>query len=277
MPAWENLDAPGCVLRERARRAQAPVGWSLTIAGATRYSALQRKPCKTTTKPLICYPPQLDGHAPFNFTPTILSPRMSQATQTVAPPLWQQLQAVALGLGASAQRHLRHRGGGSRAAAFARGCASLVVCRCCVNSGVQQALRSQLAKRATQPCFGRCLAVRRPWRWLGKMKPCALRAPHAGQPSWLRPPNETKSLQAQANFINACLRRFLRERQALVQTTDTICKRCGTTRCGGSSVCNKTTQSIGKAFCKSTTKPHPWPCGSTHKKPLAMQLQASVG
>jgi 16S rRNA (cytosine967-C5)-methyltransferase len=31
---------------------------------------------------------------------------------------------------------------------------------------------------------------------------------------------KTKSLQAQANFLNACLRRFLRERDVLVQTTD---------------------------------------------------------
>jgi hypothetical protein len=61
------------------------------------------------------------------------------------------------GLGARAQRHLRHRGGGSRAAAFARGCAGLVV-----SGAASTRARASVAFSVGQACapsFGRCLVV----------------------------------------------------------------------------------------------------------------------
>ena len=48
--------------------------------------------------------------------------------------------------------------------------------------------------------------------------------------------------RAQANFINACLRRFLRERAALMKATD-----------AGSSASGATIRSIGRPFSRPTT------------------------
>ena len=139
---------------------------------------------------------------------------MSQAPQTVA--LWQQLQAVAQALvqvrkGTSAtmavaavQPHLR---AGVQALLFQ-------VLR---QLGRAQALRSQLAKRAPPPLADALLCTALALAWRDDEAPYE---PHTLVNQAVEAAKKTKSLQAQANFLNACLRRFLRERDALVQTTD---------------------------------------------------------
>jgi 16S rRNA (cytosine967-C5)-methyltransferase len=139
---------------------------------------------------------------------------MNPAPQTVA--LWQQLQAVAQALvqvrkGTSAtmavaavQPHLR---AGVQALLFQ-------VLR---QLGRAQALRSQLAKRAPPPLADALLCTALALAWRDDEAPYE---PHTLVNQAVEAAKKTKSLQAQANFLNACLRRFLRERDTLVQTTD---------------------------------------------------------
>ena len=61
-----------------------------------------------------------------------------------------------------------------------------------------------------------CCAPR--WPWPGT-RSSALRALHAGRPGGRGGQAQART-RAQASFINACLRRFLRERDALVAATD---------------------------------------------------------
>ena len=84
--------------------------------------------------------------------------------------------------------------------------------RCCA-SWAGPSLRQQLARRGAA-ARGRCPAVHGAGSGLGRGAG-ALRAVHAGQPGG-RGRQAPADTRAQAAFINACLRRFLRERDALV-------------------------------------------------------------
>jgi 16S rRNA (cytosine967-C5)-methyltransferase len=83
--------------------------------------------------------------------------------------------------------------------------------------GRAQALRSQLAKRAPPPLPDALLCTALALAWRHEDAPYE---PHTLVNQAVEAAKKTKSLHAQANFLNACLRRFLRERDALVQATD---------------------------------------------------------
>lgn len=139
---------------------------------------------------------------------------MNQATQTVA--LWQQLQAVANAL-------VQVRKGTSATVAVAavpnrlRAGVQALLFQVLRQLGRAQALRAQLAKRAPPPLADALLCSALALAWRDEEAPYE---PHTLVNQAVEAAKKTKSLQAQANFLNACLRRFLRERDALVQATD---------------------------------------------------------
>jgi 16S rRNA (cytosine967-C5)-methyltransferase len=139
---------------------------------------------------------------------------MNQAPQTVA--LWQQLQAVAQAL-------MQVRKGTSATVAVAaapphlRAGVQALLFQVLRQLGRAQALRAQLAKRAPPPLADALLCTALALAWRDEAAPYE---PHTLVNQAVEAAKKTKSLQAQANFLNACLRRFLRERDTLVQTTD---------------------------------------------------------
>ena len=139
---------------------------------------------------------------------------MSQAPQSVA--LWQQLQAVAQAL-------VQVRKGTSATVAVAavpphlRAGVQALLFQVLRQLGRAHALRSQLAKRAPPPLADALLCTALALAWRDDEAPYE---PHTLVNQAVEAAKKTKSLQAQANFLNACLRRFLRERDALVQMTD---------------------------------------------------------
>ncbi len=138
-----------------------------------------------------------------------------ETTQQTAP-LWQQLQGVASVLQAI-------RGGQSGTAALASVPADLRpgvqalsfhVLRCL---GRAEALRRLLAKRAPPPPADALLCVALALAWRAQDAPYEVftlvnQAVEAAK--------KNTATRAQASFINACLRRFLRERDELVAATD---------------------------------------------------------
>jgi 16S rRNA (cytosine967-C5)-methyltransferase len=85
------------------------------------------------------------------------------------------------------------------------------------NLGRAQALRSQLAKRAPAPPVDAllCTALALCWR-----EDDAPYAPFTLVDQAVEAAKRDNTTRGQANFVNACLRRFLRERDALVASTD---------------------------------------------------------
>ena len=108
--------------------------------------------------------------------------------------------------------------------------------RRCASSGRAEALRRLLARRAPPPAADAllCTALALCWRDDD--------APYEPSRWWTRRsrrPSATRGTRAQASFINACLRRFLRERDALVAATDARPGRAlEPSRAGGSSACS---------------------------------------
>ena len=139
---------------------------------------------------------------------------MNPAPQTVA--LWQQLQAVAQAL-------VQVRKGTSATVAVAvvpphlRAGVQALLFQVLRQLGRAQALRAQLAKRAPPPLADALLCTALALAWRDEDAPYE---PYTLVNQAVETAKKTKSLQAQANFLNACLRRFLRERDVLVQTTD---------------------------------------------------------
>ena len=139
---------------------------------------------------------------------------MTQALQKVA--LWQQLQAVAQAL-------VQVRKGTSATVAVAavphglRPGVQALLFQVLRQLGRAQALRVQLAKRAPPPLADALLCTALALAWRDEDAPYE---PHTLVNQAVEAAKKTKSLQAQANFLNACLRRFLREREALVKATD---------------------------------------------------------
>lgn len=130
-------------------------------------------------------------------------------------PLWRQLQAVAAVLAAI-------RGGASGTAALEAVEAGLrpgvqsLVYRVLRSLGRAEALRRLLAPRKPPPAADALLCTALALAWQEQDAPYEVftlvnQAVEAAK--------RTESTRAQASFINACLRRFLRERDALVQST----------------------------------------------------------
>jgi 16S rRNA (cytosine967-C5)-methyltransferase len=131
-------------------------------------------------------------------------------------PLWRQLQAAASVLAAV-------RAGESATAAVARVEAALrpaaqaLVFQALRNLGRAEALRKHLARRAPPPAADALLLTALALCWNPDHAPYEVftlvdQAVEAAK--------KNAATRAQANFVNACLRRFLREREALVSATD---------------------------------------------------------
>ena len=132
-----------------------------------------------------------------------------------APPLWRQLQAAAAALQAVRAGQSATTALAAVAPAF-RPAAQALLFHALRQLGRAEALRSQLAKRAPAPPVDAllCLALALAWD--------EANAPY--QPFTLVDQTVEAArrggARAQAGFLNACLRRFLRERDALVAASE---------------------------------------------------------
>ncbi len=140
---------------------------------------------------------------------------MTQVVQRVDPPLWQKLQAVArvvlaVRQGGSVTKALEQTSVALRAGVQAL---SFQVLR---NLGRAQALRSELAPRAPPPAADALLCTSLALAWSDEHAPFDV---HTLVNQAVEAAKRQAATKAQANFINACLRRFMRERAALVART----------------------------------------------------------
>lgn len=133
-----------------------------------------------------------------------------------SPPLWRLLQAAAqvvaqVRAGTSTSQAVPRIDSGLRAGAQALAFHALR------HLGRAQALREQLAKRAPAPPVDAllCTALALCWR-----EDDAPYAPFTLVDQAVEAAKRDSETRAQAAFVNACLRRFLRERDALVALTD---------------------------------------------------------
>ncbi len=83
--------------------------------------------------------------------------------------------------------------------------------------GRAQALRNQLISRTPAPLVDALLCSSLALAWDESQAPYA---PHTLVNQAVEAAKRARNLQAQANFLNACLRRFLRERETLIQNTN---------------------------------------------------------
>ena len=131
-------------------------------------------------------------------------------------PLWQQLQAVAQAL-------VQVRRGVSGTAAIdavpsaLRPGVQALLFQVLRQLGRAQALRAQLASRTPAPLPDALLCTALALAWDPAQAPYE---PHTLVNQAVESAKKNRNLQAQANFLNACLRRFLRERDDLVAATD---------------------------------------------------------
>lgn len=133
-----------------------------------------------------------------------------------APPLWRQLQAAAAVL-AGVRRGESTSTGLARVAADLRPAAQALAYHALRNLGRAEALRKQLARRPPPAAADAllCTALALAWQEEGAPYPAFTLVDQAVEAAKRAP--ETRAQQA---FVNACLRRFLRERDALVAATD---------------------------------------------------------
>jgi 16S rRNA (cytosine967-C5)-methyltransferase len=131
-------------------------------------------------------------------------------------PLWRQLQAAASVL-AAIRRGESATPALARVAAELRPAAQALAFHVLRHLGRAEALRARLAKRPPPPAADAllCTALALAWQEQGAPYPPFTLVDQAVEAAKRSP--ETKPQQA---FINACLRRFLRERVALIAATD---------------------------------------------------------
>ncbi|NKE67840.1 16S rRNA (cytosine(967)-C(5))-methyltransferase RsmB [Ramlibacter sp. RBP-2] len=133
-----------------------------------------------------------------------------------APPLWRQLQAAAAVL-AAVRRGESATAALEQAPAELRAGAQALAFHALRQLGRAEALRRQLARRPPPPDADAllCAALALCWREDEAPYEVFTLVDQAVEAAKRQP-----ATRGQANFINACLRRFLRERDALVATTD---------------------------------------------------------
>ena len=137
-------------------------------------------------------------------------------TPGVAPvALWQQLQAVAHAL-AQVRRGVSGTAALAEVPQALRPGVQALLFHVLRQLGRAQALRAQLAARAPAPLPDALLCTALALAWDEVHAPYE---PHTLVNQAVEAAKKTRALQGQANFLNACLRRFLRERDALVQAT----------------------------------------------------------
>jgi 16S rRNA (cytosine967-C5)-methyltransferase len=139
---------------------------------------------------------------------------MTQVSQS--PPLWRLLQAAARVVQAV-------REGSSATPALAavdaplRAGVQALVFQALRQLGRAEALRSQLARRPPPPAADALLCTALALAWQPDNAPYE---PFTLVNQAVEAAKRERALAPQANFVNACLRRFLRERHALVTATD---------------------------------------------------------
>ena len=139
---------------------------------------------------------------------------MNQTSERI--PLWRQLQATAAVIQAV-------RNGASGTAALedvpddVRAAVQALAFKVWRNLGRAQALRSKLAAKAPPPAVDALLCVALALGWTAVDAPYDVFTLVNQTVEAVKRNPRTK---AQANFVNACLRRFLREREALVASTN---------------------------------------------------------
>ncbi|WP_333845840.1 16S rRNA (cytosine(967)-C(5))-methyltransferase RsmB [Limnohabitans sp.] len=131
-------------------------------------------------------------------------------------PLWQQLQAVAQAL-AQVRRGVSGTAALETVPSALRPGVQALLFQALRQLGRAQALRAKLASRAPAPLPDALLCTALALAWDPEHAPYE---PHTLVNQAVEAAKNTRSLQMQANFLNACLRRFLRERDALVKATD---------------------------------------------------------
>lgn len=137
---------------------------------------------------------------------------------TSAPALWQQLQAVAQAL-------VQVRQGVSGTVAIERVPAALrpgvqaLLFQVLRHLGRAQALRAQLVSRTPAPLPDALLCTALALAWDPSHAPYE---PHTLVNQVVEAAKKHRLLRMQANFLNACLRRFLREQAACVKATDSM-------------------------------------------------------
>jgi len=137
-------------------------------------------------------------------------------TQAQPVALWQQLQAVALAL------VLVRKGTSGTAALDAvapalRPGVQALLFHVLRQLGRAQALRDQLVRRTPAPLADALLCSALALAWDEEAAPYDL---HTLVNQTVEAAKKNRNTQGQANFLNACLRRFLRERDALVLASD---------------------------------------------------------
>ncbi len=131
-------------------------------------------------------------------------------------PLWQQLQAVAQAL-AQVRRGVSGTAALEAVPSTLRPGVQALLFQALRHLGRAQALRGLLASRTPAPLPDALLCTALALAWDPDNAPYE---PHTLVNQAVEAAKKTRSLQMQANFLNACLRRFLRERDALVKATD---------------------------------------------------------
>ena len=137
-------------------------------------------------------------------------------TSTNGVALWQQLQAVAQAL-AQVRRGVSGTVALEAVPAHLRPGVQALLFQVLRQLGRAQALRALLAQRAPAPLPDALLCTALALAWDTAHAPYE---PHTLVNQAVEAAKQTRNLQQQANFLNACLRRFLRERDALVKATD---------------------------------------------------------
>ena len=134
----------------------------------------------------------------------------------LAPPLWQQLQATAGALAAVAKGESANAALLRVATPLRPGVQSLLFATL-RHWGRAHALRAILAQRSPPPEVDSLLCVALALCWAPELSPYE---PFTLVNQAVEAAKNSPKMKAQATFINACLRRFLRERDALVAATD---------------------------------------------------------
>ena len=142
---------------------------------------------------------------------------MTQAvTASAGPALWKLLQTTANGVAAVRQGQSLTSVLPQVRADLRPGVQSLLY-QSLRYLGRAMALRAQLARRAPPPAADALLCTALALAWHDAQAPYA---PHTLVNQAVEAAKRQRATQAQASFLNACLRRFLREREALVAATE---------------------------------------------------------
>ncbi len=144
------------------------------------------------------------------------SPRAGDSSTGQSPPLWRQLQVTAAVVQAV-------RAGRSLTAELAsvtpelRPGVQALTFQVMRQLGRAMALRERLASKAPPPAADALLCTALALSWQGDDAPYPV---HTLVNQAVEAARQQRQTQAQSGFINGCLRRFMREREALVAETD---------------------------------------------------------